>query len=394
MIARCGLALLLSVVAATAVQAAVVVVLEPETPPPYGGPLDVGVFLRQDAPGDNHLLRLVQFDLTVTVDVPELERLGLDFPPPHNGISFWDFTSLAGCAGDEGVCGNGYLINDSLDAAEDDDELVRPNMVWISFIELVESEERQIMLLGDDALLVKVGVITVNVPIFDGVYHLDVLNAGEADSDLGAEIHWGFGTDEPPDPLTEVRANTGGITGGELDICVGIDCRVNLLSSIPECDASLPWLADGCIELTFDGPPGAAPSPGDVEIRALLDAGAVGPDISSNFLFSVVGNVLRIEEDGDVFANNTWYGVRNVGGWSEASNFEQMYVVVYGDSTGDGRTSAFDANDIWNNRIDPAPACSRRDLNSDGRVNAFDANIAWNNRGDSPDPPTGHACSP
>lgn len=387
MIARCGLALFLSVVTATAAQAGVVVELVPETAPPYvGGPLNVEVFLRQDPPDVDRLLRGVQFDLTVTADIGEL---GMSFPAPHNGIDFWDFTSLLGCAGNEAECGDGYLIDDDLA-----NSTPGPNMLWIAFFEDTETAARQINLLGNGNL-VKVGEITVNVPGFDGTYVLDVVNAGEADEDLGAEIHWGFGT--PGDPLTEVRANTGGITGGTLEICVGCDPECTPLAAAKAgygCDDTLPRFQGNVLRLAFDGPI-SAPAPGEVKIRALQAGGGFGADLSGQFLFSVEGgDTLRIEEDGNVLADETWYGITTTeGDWGSVCSFEMDYVVVYGDANGSNFNDFGDLSDIFGNQ-GAASDNNRFDVNGSGFVDFGDISDAFGFSGSfAPAKPDGHVCT-
>ena len=163
-----------------------------------------------------------------------------------------------------------------------------------------------------------------------------------------------------------------------------------------DCDRSLPRIANNVIELWFDGTI-AAPSAGQIEVRELLPAGGLGEDLSDSFTVTIEGvDVLRLTENGGILSNETWYAIVNTGAWPCVDEFKRDYIVVYGDANGDGRTSAFDANDIWQNRADPSPKESRFDINGDGRVNAFDANLAWNNRNpvDPPDKPSEHTCIP
>jgi hypothetical protein len=85
-----------------------------------------------------------------------------------------------------------------------------------------------------------------------------------------------------------------------------------------------------------------APYSGKVKIAELQSGGSFGDDLSSSFTFSVEnGNVLRIEEDGTVLSNETWYAVVN-DGWSGVADFEMDYVVVRGDADNDKLTGKGD----------------------------------------------------
>lgn len=140
-----------------------------------------------------------------------------------------------------------------------------------------------------------------------------------------------------------------------------------------------------------------APGAGNVEIRELLANGQFGSDLSSSFSFTIEnGNVLRVEEDGTVLDNETWYAVLNDDGWSDVADFQMDYVVVRGDADNSGTTTAVDASDIWGMRdLDPVPDDSRYDIDANGDITALDANDAWGYRGsEAPTKPTGHICLP
>ena len=133
-----------------------------------------------------------------------------------------------------------------------------------------------------------------------------------------------------------------------------------------------------------------------MEIRELLANGQFGSNLSSSFTFTIEDdNVLRVEEDGTVLDNETWYAVLNDGGWSGVADFQMDYVVVRGDADNDGYTAADDAADIWAMRdLDPVPDDSRYDIDANGDINALDANDAWGYRGSTaPEKPSGHGCT-
>jgi hypothetical protein len=170
-----------------------------------------------------------------------------------------------------------------------------------------------------------------------------------------------------------------------------IEPCASVASSSPPCDSMLSRTLGNCLFIDFNGPI-TDPLPGEVEVRELLDGGALGADVTADFTFTANGSALKVDNTGAPLANQTWYAVRGIGG---CFDFDLQFGVVYGDANGDTRTNAFDLNSIWMNRADPAPDCSPHDINADGRVNAFDLNAAWGNRNsEDPGKPSGHFCAP
>ena len=82
-----------------------------------------------------------------------------------------------------------------------------PNRDLILFMVVLE--------LGEPVLF---GTVEIAAPDeMDTTATLDVANAGEPDIDFGDSLKFGFGND-PDDPITDWRFNTGELTGGTLDI--------------------------------------------------------------------------------------------------------------------------------------------------------------------------------
>jgi hypothetical protein len=155
-------------------------------------------------------VRLMQFDLAdsdaalgiSTVDHHPLSDLG--------PIPFWDFGGSTGCANDETACGFNYFIDGSI--ASDD-------ILNITYIGTTTSGGAMITL--NQTAQRRVGQLTVTLPTDPGTYLLDVLNADEVDINQGAELRWGFGSvGDPTDPTSPLRANGGGISGGQVRFTV------------------------------------------------------------------------------------------------------------------------------------------------------------------------------
>jgi hypothetical protein len=175
----------------------------------------------------------------------------------------------------------------------------------------------------------------------------------------------------------------------------GSPCLAKLAETSPGCDETAARVRNNVFRLTFDGDI-TQPSPGDILIQEAQPDGEFGAvDLSGSFSYSVEGgNVLRVAESGDALGNETWYSIRNTGGWANVAGFEVKYVVVYGDADGNGTTGATDISDIWGSR-GAAPDDSRFDMDGNGTVGATDVSDAWGSRGSSaPDEPSGHPCSP
>ena len=404
---RRGLAFSLLLAVASAAQAGVIVDLVPATAGPYAQDesVDVDIMLRQDPTDGDHSLRFIQFDFNTTA--PELTLIPLTIHRLTNSpnIRFWNFVGVTNCVNStDAACGSGHFLEDVLNGPRG--RILSATYYFTDPLDLGENTTAQRILPGNgDA--VKVGVMRVRMPTQDGVFMLDVVNATETNPDVGGvDVRWGFGFDVNGEPLTTWRANTGEITGGTLTFCVGNppgdpcpDLLVNLVPpAAPPCNTSLTRTQNNVIKLTFEG---VIPDPviaGQVEIRRLLPNGALDPtDLSDQFTFSVVGgNVLRIDETGDVLSNETWYAVLNSGNLLGVAPFKVDYRVVYGDVDDTGLTTGTDANDIWQNRTSP-PLDSKYDIDGNGFITGTDANDAWGFRNSTApldQKPSEHACSP
>ena len=212
--------------------------LYPHNPGPYpegGEVFMVDISVRQVAGASkDRLLRYAQFDFSDTH--PDL-LAGLSLPVTHDrilavdDIHFWQFGSQAetvcpdGDPADPG-CGEGHFIEDEYAGQ-------RPGLVAIAFLgyldeplfenpDLGEDADWQLPLPTDPSWL-KIGTVEVTLPMADGDYLLDVMNADDVDPDMGAQLRWGFGPEgNPNDPVTAWRASAGEIEGGTLNFRVGV----------------------------------------------------------------------------------------------------------------------------------------------------------------------------
>lgn len=231
---------------------------------------------------------------------------------------------------------------------------------------------------------------SLTAPLDDGVYVVSAFNCfGNVIKQGETGIpHWAtepFGEGTITNLTVEVTscAAVAAVTGGNY-----------------ACDDSLSRAGRNVLRIEFSIPLLAAPAPGEVEIRELLPAGAFGPDLSAQFVFSIEnGNTLKIVETGEVLANETWYGITNTGAWCSAANFERDYAAVFGDANNNHINEFADLSAINANQssLETTPDDSRFDINTVGGVSFADlsaANSFLNSEATIANKPTGHGCSP
>ncbi|MCH7886198.1 MAG: hypothetical protein IIC01_13245 [Planctomycetes bacterium] len=193
---------------------------------------------------------------------------------------------------------------------------------------------------------------------------------------------------------TSKDCNNNGIP----DECeVGGPFLAELVASKPAHEKSL-WRSEkNIVRLTFACDI-SAPGTGDVLVREMLDAGAFGSDLSSNFTFTVEDNgggprVLKINgESSSTLEHRKWYSIQNVGDWSGVADFEVQYVVQVGDANNDVRV-LFDDLGVINARIPTFDAedDAREDINGDGKILFDDLSMANASIPSFPvDKPSGH----
>lgn len=407
MMAR-SIALCVLLAGSSAALGGVEVILSPQTAGPFspGETVTVDVMLSQDPAGDPHLLRLVQLDFTASD-----AGLAIVLPVTHvtAGLRFWDFVTVPDCISLDADCGAGHFIDDELPGAFPPG----PDVISITYVgdlsdpdnpDLNESGTRQWLLLGDGTAK-KIGVLAVTLPTVAGLpasCTLDVLNAFDGDVAFGARIDFGFGDAG----RTTWRASAGEITGGTLDLCATVQVESSLLldQSDPVCDGSLWRSAKNVARLRFDADLAAPPNPGDILIQLLLPGPTFdATDLSGSFTYTIEndtgGNprVLKIQETADpsVLTHKMWYGIRNTGSWTSASNFQMNYIVMVGDARADRRTLNADVL-VINASIPCVVGCEERlDINGDGRIINQDVLIANAHIPSiAPAIPSGHTCSP
>lgn len=363
MMLKRGLALCVVLAFASVTRAQTVnVTLTPSAAGPYtpGQNVSVDVLLSQSGTESNiaKSLRFVQLDVSASTSSL---LTGATLPATHTGpnpdVLGWDFAVTPECTGTPNNCGSAYFLEA---VAGLNAPAPRDRIMSAAYKELAVDANRQWIIpanLGGPAPTVKVARINLVLPMIAGTYDLNVMNAAGT-GDRGAEVRWGFGLAQN-DPLAVKRAQDGGITGGTASFVVppiGPVCK-NLQSGVPA--YVLPTFAfngathdtlwrtqNNTIRLTFDGTI-TAPTAGQILIQQMTAGGNYGADKSANFTFTVEGgNVLRIREVGAQMPDNTWFAIRNTGGWTSACNFTIQYPVNIGDFDGNGPTTSADVLSI------------------------------------------------
>ena len=369
---------------------------------PYdpGSTIIVDVLLSRVATGDVLPVRMLQLDFSASH--PDLGlALSLTHDPDlvSDQIHFWYFTgAFTGiCLTDDAAdCGQNHYLEDDLAGT-------RPDVISMAYLGFAANTFEELMIPGDSAQSIKVGVIEVTLPVNPGFYILDLMNATLDDPDAGgAELHASHDL-----PLTPFRAFDGTLGGVPLELEVGDPCTpANIdfaaldLTEYP-CDASLSRNGNNVLRFLFDITLDKVPAPGDIEINELQGPGVYGPDISASFDITIENlNVLKITEVGTVLSNETWYAVRNIGNWGEAGDFEVDYAVVYGDADGFGGTSFGDLAAIFNVLQNGLPAnsltdSSRFDIDGFGGISFGDIAAAFNfNNSSAGANPSPTGCTP
>ncbi len=219
-----GMALCSVFAAATIAQGGVQVQLVP-TPNlalyPPNSVVQVDVRLIQTGGSDQNL-RMIEFDTQATnsllaIAMPLTHNRGT--PAPGDDIHFCHFGSRPNCASTPSTCGSDHYIESHLSAGPVD---TRVNVLSMAFHAL-SPNPNQIVLPGGGSP-VTVGKLTVTLPSNSGSYTLDLMNAGDMDSNRGARVDFGF------DPHTTWRARDAApnnLIGGTLTfvVCSGPPCE-------------------------------------------------------------------------------------------------------------------------------------------------------------------------
>ena len=199
---------------ASIAQAGAVLDLVPDNSGPYygGETVQVDFYLSQPVSSD-HGLRLIQLDFNNT-DSELYSTIALADSHPAAALSFWDFSTQAGCQFVPSLCGTGHNVEDEVGGA-------RPGIISITYSDQNPNPDSQLLLAGDGSQL-HVGTLEVTLPAYTGAeatYTLDALNAAETDPNKGGEVRFGFGAgiDEP---VTAWRAEFGDVTGGMVGFTV------------------------------------------------------------------------------------------------------------------------------------------------------------------------------
>ena len=234
-----GLALCLLLGMASVAQAGAVVTLEPRTPGPYaqGDEIIVDIYMAQELGGADRDLRFVQLDFNASNPDAALYVTRTHDLPFGTDVRFWKFYGTPDCPvpepedQDAATCGGGHYIEDSMGGARA--KVLSTAYYFTDPGNLALNTDAQRRLLADGSPL-KLGEFVAQMPMADGCYDIDALNAGEGNPDIGgADVRFGFGTDVGGVPITVWRANTGEITGSALNMCVGEPPSCSLVSAVP-----------------------------------------------------------------------------------------------------------------------------------------------------------------
>ena len=304
---------------------------------------------------------------------PFAMHTGTDF----GTIRFWDFGGINNCptAPSSGaMCGDGHFIEDVLTGARP--KVMSDTFYFVDPLNLTGPASAMRVLPGDGSSI-RMGRLTVRVPMTLGNYTLNVMNASQANPDLGGgDVRWGYGIDVDGNALTTWRLpdrsdrwNRG--VSGRRDAWGMPDRCEELVSADPVHRKTLWRTTKNLSRLTFDGALSAAPTAGQILIQEMIAGGTYGPDVSANFTFTLEsgGTVLKVINNANTLQHRKWYAIRNTGGWAAANAFLVQYVVQMGDANNDGRVLFTDlANINAGIPTDPAADTNRRDINADARV--------------------------
>jgi hypothetical protein len=202
---------------------------------------------------------------------------------------------------------------------------------------------------------------------------------------------------ESPEEL-ELFDESGSPTGYFLSAARHQPNPARIVRASPEDEHSLWRSQHNIVRLWFSGDLLLPMTPGQILIREMLPGAVFGPDLSSQFSFTVENDggghprILRIWENGSTLSHRHWYSIANTGGWISVLPFELQYVVQVGDASDDARVLAYDVS-VINTGIPTfaAPDDERRDINGDGRILAFDVSVTNSSIPSFPVPkPSGH----
>lgn len=171
-----------------------------------GEQVQVDFYVQMDAASPQSIrVRLLQFDLADSS--PDLTLIAIQNHPQSDigPFPFWNFGATPACAGQESLCGTNYFIDGSLPPSGN---LITQDILGIAYFGTTYSDAFQLTLRQEAPTLV--GSLAVVMPPTGGDFVLDVLNADNTDTNLGADLRYGFGM--PWDPVSvRLQAVDGGI---------------------------------------------------------------------------------------------------------------------------------------------------------------------------------------
>lgn len=326
-------------------------------------------------------LALVGLDLCFTGGALDPTQVNVpDTPPMNNFVSDEGAMIYEGISNPRGPCPPacgyaGTLINDCLVQIGGGQNTIKNTTEYADFP--IGTVIENVAIFGSPQEFV---TGTLTAPTEEGTYYLNLSN-------LFANVIQDGQTGEPF--WASEAAEAGTI--GNLTVIVS-SAVVNLVSTVPVHDESLPRSAKNIVRYTFDGLLPSAPAAGEIMIQELLDGGAFGADLSADFTCTINGVELTCVEDTPVLSHATWYGIRNIGGWTGVGAFEVHHLVLVGDATNDNNVLFNDLSEI-NTGVPTFGAADddRRDINGDSNILFNDLSVANANVPTfGPGKPSGH----
>ena len=359
-----------------------------------GEPVTVDVNISQVG-GSEHLLRLVQFNLTNTATEFSIDPIAWEASTGH-------YLDVNPAGGPPGVAAAYYYeVNTDLG----------PN------------PSAQLAMPAGGS--VKVATLNITMPSMPGSYLLDLMNAGEADPELHARVSYGFGCDEvgalcdnaldhPDETLDVTFVEAGvGLTDGTYMFTVANEAGIAkwesikhypfILEEMGPMDIGLEILADGTfseprvdgvtkITVTFSGPVDRTRAENVANI-VIDGCSLMTPvDVSGTYTPTLRADDMTLDlvfspsMPGETVYEITLNNQQTVGGRDVTGNTMRTFAVLFGDQDPTNEVAAADLSGIrslFSTFTSPSNIGSvRADLDLTGEVVAADYSAARSNMGD------------
>lgn len=237
-------------------------------------------------------------------------------------------------------------------------------------------------------------------PVRVGVFASDILIGGYLTAPQHTPYYLGHLTLELPAPL-EVGTYAFGVDPAQYFCFAGV-CTfypetmqgegrievvaapaVTLVSADPPHNGTLSQMRRNKVILTFSDPLPGLPGAGEITIRELLPEGSFGPDIASQFAFTIDGARLVIHDVLVPFSSpgslkdRKWYAINSMGDWAGVEDFCVDYLVRFGDADGNGFVNFADVANVNVFLVQPINDSNRRrNIDGNAAINFVDMAVA------------------